>query len=106
MRHARSYTATLLGDGSRVVVGGLGGADPRDLGTAVGSAERYDAATGAWRPAGTLRTARSSHAAALLPSRDMLVTGCFAADGSSTRSAERYSAARVSCADPFGADVY
>jgi N-acetylneuraminic acid mutarotase len=94
MCHARSYhTATLLGDGSVLVVGGLGGADPRDLGTALGSAERYDATTGAWRPAGSLRTARSSHAAALLPSGDVLVIGGFAADGSSTRSAERYSAA-------------
>ncbi|MGN6359619.1 MAG: kelch repeat-containing protein, partial [Thermomicrobiales bacterium] len=53
-------TATLLADGTVLIVGG------RADGQSVASVERYDPANGAWRAAASLTTARSEHTATLL----------------------------------------
>lgn len=63
-------TATLLADGTILVVGG------RVLGqgsTAI--AERYDPHTGLWQDAGRLRTARTKHTASLLPDGSVVIVG-------------------------------
>jgi hypothetical protein len=88
------HTATLLPSGQVLVVGGC---NASSAGCSVlGSAERYDPASGEWKPAGTLATARLDHTATLLPSGQVLVAGgcgeslqtaCIA---SVLASAERY----------------
>ncbi len=70
-RHA--HTATLLPNGTALVVGGISG-------FALSSAERYNPASGKFTLAGTLAVARYSHTATLLPTGKVLVVG--GADGS------------------------
>jgi len=61
MGAARScHTATLLGNGKVLVVGGFDGC------CATASVERYDPASNSWTDAGTLDCARSAHSATLL----------------------------------------
>jgi hypothetical protein len=63
-------TATLLGDGTILVVGGrppTGGATP--------IVERFDPRTGLWHDAGRLHTARTHHTASLLPDGSVVVVG-------------------------------
>ena len=82
-----AHTATLLGDGRVLVVGGAFEADEatRD------GCEIYDPATGTWSATGTLGTARDSHAALLLPGDPgrVIVTGGFDA-GQPLLSSEQY----------------
>jgi len=63
------HTATLLPNGSVLVVGG------RDNAHTLDSAEVYDPATGTWSVTGSLNTARISHTATLLQDGKVLVAG-------------------------------
>ncbi|MFN8512683.1 MAG: kelch repeat-containing protein [Chloroflexia bacterium] len=68
----KGHTATLLADGTVLVVGGV--ADGRQT---LASAERYDPATGSWRAAASLTTPRYGQTATLLRDGTVLVTGGF-----------------------------
>lgn len=64
------HTATLLRDGTILVVGG------RPFpGYETAITERYDPRTGLWHDAGRLREARTNHTATLLPDGSVLVVG-------------------------------
>jgi hypothetical protein len=72
------HTANMLPDGRVLIVGGWSGSATTSgtySGKAVATAEVYDAVTGTFSPAGTLATARFSHAAATLPGGKILVAG-------------------------------
>ena len=74
------HTASLLPDGRVLIVGGWTGfgsslSSATYSGTPVGIAELYDPATGAFAVAGTLMTARFSHAAATLSDGKILFAG-------------------------------
>src|SRR5689334_12925298 len=72
------HTATLLGNGDVLVVGGqLGG------GTALATTERFVAATGRWKSVGGLQQARASHSATPLLDGRVLVAGGRASWGGS-----------------------
>jgi hypothetical protein len=75
------HTATLLADGTVLVVDGL-------IDEAAGSAEIYDPATGRWTSAARPGRARFGHTATLLLDRAVLVTGDYDVD--STGTAELY----------------
>jgi hypothetical protein len=69
------HTATLLPDGMVLVVGG---SSSGDLEWTLSTAELYDPSTGTWSvAAGKLAAGRIFHAATLLPSGDVLVTGGY-----------------------------
>lgn len=82
-----SHTATALGDGRLLVVGGDGqtGADVAPL----ASAERYDPAAGVWTSF-RMTTPRSRHAAVLLPDGTVLVTGGASGKDGVQATAERF----------------
>ncbi|XXX77968.1 kelch repeat-containing protein [Sorangium sp. So ce134] len=63
-----NYTATKLGNGQVLVVGGYNG-------SAVATAERYDPVSNTWVSAGTLATARQNHTATLLGNGKVLIAG-------------------------------
>lgn len=65
------HTATVLADGSVLVVGGIGpaGDDP------LVSAEIFNPSTGAWRPVAPMAVARYDHTATRLPDGRVLVAG-------------------------------
>jgi hypothetical protein len=63
------HTATLLGNGKVLIVGG-----DNPLGT-LSSAELYDPGTGQFTPAGNLSSARRFHTATLLPNGKVLIVG-------------------------------
>ncbi len=71
------HTATLLGSGKVLVVGGYGNT------TTLASAELYDPASKTWSSANSMSTARQRHTATLLPSGKVLVVG-----GNGTPSAD------------------
>jgi N-acetylneuraminic acid mutarotase len=75
-------TATLLQDGKVLVVGGTNSGSGQTPAGYLNSAEEYDAASNSWAPAGEMASARSGHAATLLPNGHVLVTG--GSDGNST----------------------
>ncbi|WP_437724599.1 kelch repeat-containing protein [Sorangium sp. So ce861] len=66
-------TATLLQSGKVLVTGGLGTLDGRWV--YLSSTELYDPMTNTWSPAAPMRERRGRHAATLLPSGEVLVTG-------------------------------
>jgi hypothetical protein len=63
----------LLPDGKVLVAGGA--TYTNAFATATNSVELYDATTGVWAPTAPMNGARSSHAALLLPSGEVLVVG-------------------------------
>ena len=65
----QGHSATLLGNGKVLVVGGS------SLNGFTASAELYDPATGNWTATGYLNVARGYHTATLLPNGKVLVTG-------------------------------
>ena len=84
-------TATLLPDGSVLVVGGYN--DTTGTGSAndsLSSAELYSLRTRTWTLTGHLRTARSFHTATLLRSGQVLVAGGYGPTGAPLASAEIY----------------
>ena len=73
-----SHTATLLLDGRVLIAGGIAGrhqANGHWTGEVVASTELFDPAKGTFTPTGSLNTARSSHAAVLLPNGKVLILG-------------------------------
>ncbi|ADO73911.1 uncharacterized protein STAUR_6154 [Stigmatella aurantiaca DW4/3-1] len=77
------HTATLLGSGKVLVVGGWTGTGPQS------ASEVYDPATGTWNSAGSLSTPRGHHTATLLGSGKVLVVGGDSTQGH-TSSVELY----------------
>ncbi|MGV1036849.1 MAG: kelch repeat-containing protein [Candidatus Nanopelagicales bacterium] len=72
----RSHTATLLADGTVLVVGGSDGyGDDINVMDTLNSAVTYDPVTGAWTDAGRMATGRKHHAATLLADGRVLVSG-------------------------------
>ena len=72
------HTATVLRDGTVLVVGGHDGElPPSEDGTHVSlaTAELYDAASGSWSATASMGSARASHTATLLPDGHVLVVG-------------------------------
>lgn len=71
----KRHTATLLGDGTVLVVGSQVYPGSQALARASRSAEIYDPRTSSWSPTRMLSVARYDHAAALLPDGRVLVAG-------------------------------
>jgi N-acetylneuraminic acid mutarotase len=75
MNHTHfGHTATLLLNGQVLVAGGVGCNGAGSLGRC-GPSELYDPTTRTWTDTGSLRRARWSHTATLLPNGQVLVTG-------------------------------
>jgi hypothetical protein len=90
------HTATTLADGDVLVAGGFG---PGTI--AVGATERYDAAAGAWTPAGRLTVARAYPTATLLADgRVLVVGGSTASSGVATAAAELWTPTTSVTHDP------
>lgn len=86
MAQARGWhTATLLGSGKVLVVGGY----DSNTKSNPASAELYDPATSAWTPAASMSQGRGYHTATLLADGTVLVAGGCCAPGD-LASAERY----------------
>lgn len=81
MGTARAYhTATLLRDGTVLVTGGDDGSIAGSAATGprkLASAERYDPATGRWRPAAPMPVAHTYHTAVSLPDGRVFVVGDY-----------------------------
>ena len=88
-----SHSATLLTNGSVLLAGGFT-AFP-NTGTTLASAEIYEPSTGSFTSTASMHMARGRHAAASLPSGDVLVAG-----GQEGQSAEVYSLALVDTRAP------
>ncbi len=83
------HTATLLPNGSVLVVGGVTADAVKSYPLA--SAELYDSATRTWSATGYLNTSpRSSHTATLLPNGKVLVAGGSDSSSVTSASAELY----------------
>ena len=80
----RDHTATLLANGTVLVVGGKVGS------ASLSSAELYNTATCRWTATGSLSTGRSHHTATLLPNGRVLVVGGAEANSTPLQSAELY----------------
>jgi hypothetical protein len=83
-----SHTATLLPDGTVLLAGGFQ-EDGRGRELSIASAEIYDPTSGQFRATGSLREARNSHTATLLPDGTVLLAGGWGSDGR-LASAELY----------------
>lgn len=80
-------TATLLGDGSVLIAGGI----LNDLAhTRTATAELYNPNTGTFTSTGSMHAARDFHVAALLPNGNVLIAGGGDGSGTSLDSAEIY----------------
>ncbi len=82
------HTATLLGDGTVLVTGGLI-ADKID-GTVSAASEIYEPATGRWTATADMHDARWGHTASLLGDGRVLVAGSYVNSGDPLDSAEIY----------------
>ncbi len=78
----QTFTATVLGDGTPLLVGGLSG-----TGT-LSTADRY--ISGAFLAAAPMSTARSAHTATRLNDGSVLIAGGQDSKGTSVKSAELY----------------
>ncbi|HET9064796.1 MAG TPA: kelch repeat-containing protein [Gemmatimonadales bacterium] len=78
-----AHTATLLGDGRVLIVGGMGP-------VASATVERYDTGADTFSEVPSPRVPRSSHTATRLADGTVLVTGGYGTDGSYLQSAERF----------------
>jgi hypothetical protein len=80
-----SHTATLLDNGTVLVVGEANGSSP-----SLAFAELYDPTTKQWSGTGSLATSRQVHTATMLPNGKVLVVGGLGNDFSALASAELY----------------
>jgi N-acetylneuraminic acid mutarotase len=78
------HSATLLPNGTVLVVGGYNGA------IRLTSAELYDPAAGTWTPTGAMATGRTTHTTTLLPNGKVLATGGHVSSAGSTSTCELY----------------
>jgi hypothetical protein len=69
------HTATLLGDGRVLVVGGMTPTGGASTSTPLATAELYDPRTNAWSPTGPLAVGHAFHTAARLANGQVLVIG-------------------------------
>ena len=81
----QSYTATLLGNGKVLIVGGLD-----NDGNTLASAELHDPAAGTSTATGSMTAARIEHTATLLGNEMVLIAGGGDAGGDLVASAELY----------------
>ncbi|WP_375760996.1 Kelch repeat-containing protein [Corallococcus exercitus] len=84
-----AHTATVLGDGRVLVVGGSSTGD-LSMVSPTNTTELYTVAANSWSPGGTLRTARMNHTATLLRNGKVLVVGGRGPTGDALDSAELY----------------
>jgi uncharacterized repeat protein (TIGR02543 family) len=82
------HTATLLPNGKVLIVGGA--YDTWEINNQLASAELYDPETGTWSTTGSLNQGRYYHAATLLPSGEVLISGGSSAGNNYFNSAEIY----------------
>ncbi|QDE81599.1 galactose oxidase [Myxococcus xanthus] len=82
------HTATKLGNGRVLVVGGSSSGN-----TPTNTTEFYTVSSNSWSPGPTLGTARMDHTATLLPNGKVLVVGGRGPGGGALNSAEIYDAA-------------
>ncbi|MFO0760465.1 MAG: kelch repeat-containing protein [Byssovorax sp.] len=109
MKHARrGHSATLLPDGRVLVAGGTFGGDSNgaDGGQQLDSTEIYDVTTDTWAAGPKLLTARTMHAAVLLPSGVVLMLGGLDATTSATRKVEGWKDGAFHDAPPLEADRF
>ena len=86
-------TATLLADGRVLVTGGEGLCDntkTQNQCPIIATSELYDPTTGTFSATGSMKQARYSQTAALLPDGRLLIAGGVASNGQSVGSAELY----------------
>jgi len=84
----KDHTATDLGDGRVLIVGGMNAAD-----AALASAEIYTPETGVFTPTGAMTTARVNHTATLMPDGRVVIAGGNSASGEILSSVEIYNPA-------------
>lgn len=82
------HTATLLSNGSVLIVGGRSGEDP--LFTTLRSAEVFSPTVNLWTPVGDLQTGRESHTAVRLQTGKVLVVGGYDSNYSAATTTELY----------------
>ena len=87
-------TATALADGRILLAGGYG--EVAGVYGESNAAYLYDPSTNVWTVAGQMRLATQNHAAALLPSGKVLITGGYTGSGNFTRRSEIFDPASLS----------
>jgi hypothetical protein len=87
----RAYTKTLLTNGMELITGGYFHREiPSSSNEVISSVQLFDTNTGKWKETGEMHTARSSHAAMLLPNGKVLVVGGLDKQFHDLSSAELY----------------
>ena len=85
-----SDTATLLSDGTVLIVGGRERSSTGTGSVGLASAELYNAKTGAFSTVGSMGTGRSDPASVLLPDGRVLIAGGWNADKTFFDTAELF----------------